>query len=39
MLWTLLNQNFDLIIANCPQVFINPHMLECLKEDFKVNII
>lgn len=39
LLLTLLNQNIDLNIANCPHVLINPHVFESLKEDFKVNII
>ena len=38
-LLTLLNQNIDLNIASCPHALINPHVLESLKEDFKVNII
>ncbi|MBQ8636213.1 hypothetical protein IJ425_08695 [bacterium] len=39
MLLALLNQNIELNIANCPHALINPHVLESLKEDFKVNII
>ena len=36
---TLLNQDIDLHIANCPHVLINPHVIEALKEDFNVKII
>lgn len=39
VLLSLLNQNIELNIANCPHALINPHVLESLKEDFKVNII
>ena len=39
ILFTLLNKNIDLYIANCPQALINPHVIEALKEDFKVNMI
>ena len=39
VLFTLLNQDINLNIANCPHVLINPHVIESLKEDFKVNII
>ena len=39
VLLTLLNQDIDLNIANCPHVLINPHVIESLKKDFKVNII
>ena len=39
VLFMLLNQNINLNIANCPHVLINPHVIECLKEDFNVNII
>ena len=39
VLLTLLNQDIELNIANCPHVLINPHVIESLKEDFKVNII
>ena len=39
VLLTLLNQNIDLNIATCPHALINPHILECLKEDFNVSII
>ncbi|MBR5304522.1 MAG: hypothetical protein IKU37_06820 [Candidatus Gastranaerophilales bacterium] len=36
---TLLNQNIDLNIASCPHILISPHVIESLKEDFKVKII
>lgn len=39
ILFTLLNREVDLYIANCPHVLINPHVIECLAEDFNVNII
>lgn len=39
VLLTLLNQEIDLTIANCPQSLINPHVIECLRDDFNVNII
>lgn len=39
VLLTLLNQKIDLTIANCPQSLINPHVIECLRDDFNVNII
>ena len=39
VLLTLLNQDINLNIANCPHVLINPHVIESLKEDFSVNII
>ena len=39
ILLTLLNKNINLNIANCPHALISPHVFECLKEDFKVNII
>lgn len=39
VLLSLLNQGFDLTIANCPQSLINPHVIECLRDDFGVNII
>ena len=39
VLLTLLNQDIDLHIANCPHTLINPHVIESLKEDFNVNII
>lgn len=39
VLLMLLNQDIDLNIATCPHVLINPHVIESLKEDFKVKII
>ena len=39
LLLSLLNQDISLNIANCPHALINPHVIESLKEDFKVNII
>ena len=39
VLLTLLNQDIELNIANCPHSLINPHVIESLKEDFKVKII
>ena len=39
LLLNLLNQDIDLNIASCPHSLINPHIIEALKEDFKVNII
>ena len=39
IVFTLLNQDIDLNIASCPHVLINPYVIECLREDFKVNII
>ncbi|MBQ4646432.1 MAG: hypothetical protein IJB79_03700 [Candidatus Gastranaerophilales bacterium] len=39
LLLMLLNQQVDLNITNCPHALINPHVIESLKEDFKVKII
>ena len=39
VLLTLLNQGISLNIASCPHSLINPHVVESLKEDFKVNIV
>ena len=35
----LLDKKINLIIADCPRSFINPHILDSLKEEFKVQVI
>jgi len=35
----LLKSNIKLAMSNCPHAFINPHITDTLKEEFKINII
>ncbi len=36
---SLLNEEINIYLAQCSSFLINPHVIEALKEDFKVNII
>ncbi len=36
---SLLSQIDEILLANCPQALINPHVIESLKDDFNVKVI
>lgn len=38
-LFSILNQEVEIYLANCSFALINPHVLEALKDDFKVKMI
>ena len=39
MVLSLLGQVDEILLSNCPQALINPHVIEALKDDFSVKII